>query len=100
MARRRWPSSATKGYLPEALVNYLALIGWSPGRGDELLPLDELARRFSLEDVSHSAGVFDEEKLAWANRHYLKAADPRCSRLAAPSVAALPAAMPRRGGTR
>ena len=38
-----------KGYLPEALVNYLALIGWSPGGGDELLPIDELARRFSLE---------------------------------------------------
>jgi nondiscriminating glutamyl-tRNA synthetase len=65
-----------KGYLPEALVNYLALIGWSPGGGDELLPLDELARRFSLGGVSHSAGVFDEEKLAWANRHYLKLADP------------------------
>jgi nondiscriminating glutamyl-tRNA synthetase len=65
-----------KGYLPEALVNYLALIGWSPGGGDELLPIDELARRFSLEHVGHSAGVFDEEKLAWANRHYLKIADP------------------------
>ena len=37
-----------QGYLPEALVNYLALVGWSPGGGDELLPLDELARRFSL----------------------------------------------------
>jgi glutamyl-tRNA synthetase len=66
----------TKGYLPEALVNYLALIGWSPGGGDELLPIDELARRFSLDAVGHSAGVFDEEKLAWANRHYLKIADP------------------------
>jgi nondiscriminating glutamyl-tRNA synthetase len=65
-----------KGYLPEALVNYLALIGWSPGGGDELLPIDELARRFSLEAVGHSAGVFDEEKLAWANRHYLKIAEP------------------------
>jgi nondiscriminating glutamyl-tRNA synthetase len=65
-----------KGYLPEALVNYLALIGWSPGGGDELLPIDELARRFSLDHVGHSAGVFDEEKLAWANRHYLKIADP------------------------
>jgi glutamyl-tRNA synthetase/nondiscriminating glutamyl-tRNA synthetase len=68
-----------KGYLPEALVNYLALIGWSP-RGDddadELIPLDELARRFSLDKVGHSAGVFDEEKLAWANRHYLKMAEP------------------------
>src|SRR5258705_2497995 len=67
----------SKGYLPEALVNYLALLGWSPGGGDELLPIDELARRFSLESVGHSAGVFDEEKLAWANRHYLKVADPR-----------------------
>src|SRR5262249_7426688 len=38
----------TKGYLPEALVNYLALIGWSPGHDEELLPIDELARRFSL----------------------------------------------------
>ena len=43
---------------------------------DELLPIDELARRFSLERVGHSAGVFDEEKLAWVNRHYLKMADP------------------------
>src|SRR5437867_5622516 len=74
-----------KGYLPEALLNYLALIGWSPGGNDELLPIDELARRFSLEAVGHSAGVFDEEKLAWANRHYLKLADPlRLSELTIP----------------
>jgi len=66
-----------RGYLPEALTNYLALIGWSPGEGEELLPLDELARRFRLENVGHSAGVFDPEKLAWVNRHYLKAADHR-----------------------
>jgi nondiscriminating glutamyl-tRNA synthetase len=81
-----------KGYLPEALVNYLALIGWSPrsskfkGQGaklvegddpaEELVPAGELARRFRLEDVSHSAGVFDEDKLAWVNRHYLKAVSP------------------------
>jgi nondiscriminating glutamyl-tRNA synthetase len=65
-----------KGYLPEALVNYLALIGWSPGEGEEVLPLAELARRFELASVGHSAGVFDEDKLAWVNRHYLKAADP------------------------
>jgi glutamyl-tRNA synthetase len=63
-----------KGYLPEALTNYLALIGWSPGDGEELLPLGELARRFDLSKVAHSAGVFDEDKLAWANRHYLKIA--------------------------
>jgi nondiscriminating glutamyl-tRNA synthetase len=66
-----------KGYLPEALVNYLALIGWSPGEGEELLPLPELARRFDLAKVAHSAGVFDEDKLAWVNRHYLKLADSR-----------------------
>ena len=73
-----------RGYLPEALVNYLALIGWSPGGDEELLPIDELARRFAIEDVGHSAGVFDQEKLAWMNRHYMKAAAP--ARLAAESV--------------
>lgn len=70
-----------RGYLPEALVNYLALIGWSPGGDEELLPMAELARRFALEDVGHSAGVFDIEKLAWMNRHYMKEASP--ARLAA-----------------
>lgn len=74
-----------QGYLPEALTNYLALIGWSPGEGQELLPLGELARRFQLEDVGHSAGVFDLEKLAWVNRHYLKLAEPeRLVRLSIP----------------
>jgi nondiscriminating glutamyl-tRNA synthetase len=74
-----------RGYLPEALTNYLALIGWSPGDGDELLPVDELAQRFRLENVGHSAGVFDIEKLAWVNRHYLKLAQPgRLVRLAVP----------------
>jgi nondiscriminating glutamyl-tRNA synthetase len=74
-----------KGYLPEALFNYLALIGWSPGQNEELLPADELARRFRLEAVAHSAGVFDEDKLAWANRHYLKLAQTeRLASLAVP----------------
>ena len=74
-----------RGYLPEALTNYLSLIGWSPGEGQELLPLDELAHRFQLEDVGHSAGVFDVEKLAWVNRHYLKLAAPeRLARLCTP----------------
>jgi nondiscriminating glutamyl-tRNA synthetase len=65
-----------RGYLPEALTNYLALIGWSPGGGQELLPIEELARRFALEDVGHSAGIFDQEKLGWMNRHYMKEASP------------------------
>jgi nondiscriminating glutamyl-tRNA synthetase len=80
-----------RGYLPEALVNYLALLGWSPrtdGRGAEgdaeLIAVDEMARRFAIEDVGHSAGVFDVEKLAWMNRHYMKAAAP--ARLAAESL--------------
>jgi nondiscriminating glutamyl-tRNA synthetase len=73
-----------RGYLPEALVNYLALIGWSPGSDDELLPIEELASRFALEDVGHSPGVFDPEKLAWVNRHYMKEASP--GRLAAESA--------------
>jgi len=72
-----------RGYLPEALVNYLALLGWSPrGKADdasadesEIVPLDELVRRFSIEDVGHHASVFDETKLAWVNRHHLKQAD-------------------------
>jgi nondiscriminating glutamyl-tRNA synthetase len=77
-----------KGYLPEALMNYLALIGWSPGDRHEVLPIEELARRFSLDRVGHSAGVFDEEKLAWVNRHYLKMADPvRIAELAVPYFA-------------
>jgi len=74
----------SKGYLPEALVNYLALIGWSPGGDEERLPIHELAKRFSLSAVVASAGVFDEEKLAWVNRHYLKTGEPR--RLAELSV--------------
>ena len=55
-------------------------------RATELLPIDELARRFSLDAVGHSAGVFDEEKLAWVNRHYLKMADPRAARRAVGAV--------------
>jgi nondiscriminating glutamyl-tRNA synthetase len=80
-----------RGYLPEALVNYLALLGWSPrtdgGSGEndaELLPVDEMARRFAIEDVGHSPGIFDFEKLAWMNRHYMKTAAP--ARLAAESL--------------
>ena len=78
-----------RGYLPEALVNYLALIGWSPGNDEELLPAAELARRFRLEQVAHSPGIFDEDKLAWANRHYLRLTTPeRLARLAEPFLRA------------
>ena len=74
-----------KGYLPEALLNYLALLSWSPGENQEVVPIADMAKRFSLSDVGHSASVFDEEKLAWVNRHYLKDADPeRLARLSMP----------------
>ena len=63
-----------QGILPEALVNYLTLLGWSPGEGQEILPAAEMARRFELANVSHSSAVFDTGKLAWMNRHYLKEA--------------------------
>src|SRR3954451_12850607 len=80
-----------RGYLPEAMTNCLALIGWSPrtdaestGTAEELLPLEELARRFTLGNGGHSAGVFDPDKLAWMNRHYMKVSAP--SRIAAESA--------------
>ncbi len=74
-----------RGFLPEALTNYLALLGWSPGEGEELVPIEVLAGRFRIENVGHSAGVFDVDKLSWVNRHYLKAAAPeRLARLSVP----------------
>lgn len=76
------------GVLPESLVNYLALLGWSPGEGQEMLPIAEMARRFDLGKVSHSAAVFDIDKLSWMNRHYLKEASPvRISAMAMPVFA-------------
>jgi glutamyl-tRNA synthetase/nondiscriminating glutamyl-tRNA synthetase len=67
----------SRGILPEALVNYLALLGWSPGENIEILAAQEMARRFAIEDVNKTAAVFDPEKLAWMNRHYLREAEPR-----------------------
>ena len=61
------------GYLPEALVNYLALLGWGAEGGlRETFTPDELAKEFKLERVTPSPAVFDWEKLNWLNRHYLK----------------------------
>jgi glutamyl/glutaminyl-tRNA synthetase len=65
------------GYLPEALVNYLALLGWGAEDGkSETFTLDELAQAFSLERVTPSPAIFDFDKLNWLNRHYLKQAAP------------------------
>ena len=60
------------GYLPDALVNFLARLGWAHG-DDEVFSWQELEEKFKLEDVGTSAGVFNAEKLAWLNAHYLNA---------------------------
>ena len=61
------------GVLPEALVNYLALLGWAPTGGTrEIFSLQELVKEFSLERITPSAAVFDMDKLYWLNRQYIK----------------------------
>jgi glutamyl-tRNA synthetase/nondiscriminating glutamyl-tRNA synthetase len=66
------------GILPEALRNYLALLGWSPADGKtEILSPTELVEQFSLEHITKSPAVFDQEKLYWLNRHYMKECMPR-----------------------
>ena len=62
-----------QGYLPEALVNYLALLGWSYDDKTTIMSRDELVERFSLERVSKSSAVFDYEKLTWMNGVYVRA---------------------------
>ncbi|MFM7322471.1 MAG: glutamate--tRNA ligase [Armatimonadota bacterium] len=61
-----------EGYLPEAIVNFLALIGWSPGDNREVMPIEEIIDAFSLEAISRSGGAFDAEKLLWMNGVYLR----------------------------
>jgi nondiscriminating glutamyl-tRNA synthetase len=61
-----------KGYLPEALVNYLALLGWYPPDGREIKSKEGLIREFSLTHVSKSPAVFDNQKLNWMNGYYIR----------------------------
>ena len=61
------------GYLPEAITNYVALLGWSPKSEQEIFTMDELIERFSLEGLSKSPAVFDYNKLDWVNGEYFKA---------------------------
>jgi glutamyl-tRNA synthetase len=80
LSKRHGPVSvedyAAQGYLPEALLNYLTLLGWSPGDDTEIFSAGELLQRFSLEGVSASNAIFDEQKLAWMNGEYITAANP------------------------
>src|SRR3989339_488723 len=61
-----------KGYLPEALINFVAFLGWNPGDDREIFSLAELAKEFSLEKVNKSGAVFNLEKLDWYNKYYLR----------------------------
>jgi glutamyl-tRNA synthetase len=61
-----------KGYLPEALLNFVALLGWNRGDDEEIFALDDLIRDFSLERVSKSGAVFNVEKLNWMNGIYIR----------------------------
>lgn len=67
-----------KGYLPEALINFLALLGWNPGGGEtqEVFSRDELIKRFSLEHIQKSPAVFDVARLDWMNGQYIRALKP------------------------
>jgi glutamyl-tRNA synthetase len=64
------------GYLPEAVRNYLALLGWGYDEKTTIFTTEELIERFSLERVSRSPAVFDEQKLRWINGQHLRALDP------------------------
>lgn len=61
-----------KGYLTEALINFVALLGWSPSDGQEIKTVDEIAQDFRIGDVSSSNSIFEYDKLNWMNGHYIK----------------------------
>ena len=63
------------GYLPEGLMNYLALLGWSPGDNREVVPREEIIKLFSLKRVGKTSAVFDENKLNWINGQHIKRTD-------------------------
>lgn len=65
----------SKGYLPEGLVNYLALVGWSPEDNEEILTMEEMVEKFTFERVSKTGGIFDRDKLDWVNGHYIRTLD-------------------------
>lgn len=64
-----------KGYLPEALLNFMALLGWNPGTEEEVLTMDELIDKFTLERVQKAGAVFDEEKLMWLQGQWMRKMD-------------------------
>jgi nondiscriminating glutamyl-tRNA synthetase len=80
MSKRKHPEMnlalyREQGYLPEALVNYLALLGWNPGTSQEIFSFNELVKVFSFDRVQHAGARFDWEKLNWINGEYIRALD-------------------------
>lgn len=86
-----------RGFLAEALLNYIAHLGWTPPSGREVMSLDEMTHEFELEDLHKSGAVFDIEKLRWYNRHYLL--EKSAEEFAAYALPALERAMAARGRT-
>ena len=62
-----------EGYLPEAIINYIALLGWAPKDTQEIFSLDELIKAFDINGISKSPAVFDYDKLSWVNQEHIKA---------------------------
>jgi glutamyl-tRNA synthetase len=65
----------SKGYVAEAIINYIALLGWCPKDNSEKMTMQEMIEKFSLDGVSKSPAIFDDVKLRWLNGEYLKAMD-------------------------
>ncbi|OGY50986.1 MAG: glutamate--tRNA ligase [Candidatus Buchananbacteria bacterium RIFCSPHIGHO2_02_FULL_56_16] len=65
-----------KGYLPEALLNFILLLGWNPGTEQEIFSLKEMVQVFKLEQVNKAGAVFDTKKLDWLNGHYIRQKSP------------------------
>ena len=65
-----------KGYLKDAVMNYIALLGWSPGTEQEKFTMDELIKAFGTKGISKSPAIFDEKKLMWLNAEYIRELDP------------------------
>ncbi len=61
-----------EGYLPEALVNFMALLGWNPGTKEEIFSMEELVERFSLERIQKGGAIFNIERLNWMNGYYIR----------------------------
>ena len=76
LSKRRGAKAITEyrdeGFLPEAMVNYLALLGWHPEDDQEIFTTEELVERFTLERIQKSSGIFDETKLRWFNQEHIK----------------------------